>query len=52
MEYIDTGVTKLAIGTPSDEERKELEKDYVFMSRGKNAYKPYEEYEILLKKID
>lgn len=50
MEYIDTGVSKLAIGIPTDEERKKLEKDCVLMSRGKNAYEPYEEYEIWLKK--
>lgn len=52
MEFINTGVSKQAIGIPTDEERKELEKDYVFMSRGKNAYEPHEEYEIWLKKVD
>lgn len=52
MEYIDTGVLKQAIGIPTGEERKELEKDYVLMSRGKNSYGPHEEYEIWLKKID
>ncbi len=52
MEYIDTGVSELCIGMPTDEERKELEKDYVLMSSGRNAYEPHEEYEIWLKKID
>ena len=50
MEYIDTGVSKQAIGIPTDEERKELEKDYVLMYRGKKAYEPHEEYEVWLKK--
>lgn len=52
MEYIDTGVSKQAIGIPTDEERKWLEKDYVLMCRGKTAYEPHEEYEIWLKKAE
>lgn len=50
MEYIDTGVTKQAIGIPTDEEREQLIKDgYTLMLKGRKAYAPYEEYEIWLK---
>ena len=50
MEYIDTGVTKFAIGKPTGEERKKLKEDgYTFMANGRNEYEPYEEYEIWLK---
>lgn len=49
MEYINTGVTKLAIGVPTDEERKKLKEDgYTHMSShiSKN---PKESYEIWVK---
>lgn len=50
MEMFDTGVTKFAIGMPTDEERKKLEEEkYVLMSRVKNEYFPYENYEIWIK---
>lgn len=51
MEYFDTGVSKQAIGIPTEEEREELKKGYVLMSLhiGK---KPDESYEIWLKKIN
>ena len=50
MEYIDTGVTKFAIGKPTEEERKKLKEDgYTFMAKGRNKYEPYEEYEIWMK---
>ena len=49
MEYIDTGVSKQAIGIPTEEERKKLLEDgYTFMVShiSKN---PDESYEIWLK---
>ena len=50
MEYTDTGVTKFAIGKPTEEERKNLkENGYAFMAKGRNEYEPYEEYEIWMK---
>lgn len=50
MEYIDTGVTKIAIGKSTEDERKKLkEGGYTFMENGRNKYEPYEEYEIWLK---
>ena len=50
MEYIDTGVTKQAIGNPTDEERKRLETDgYTFFAKGQKEYEPYEKYEIWVK---
>lgn len=49
MEYIDTGVSKQAIGMPTENERKQLIKDgYTLMSKGKKA-DTREEYEIWLK---
>ena len=50
MEHIETGVTEQYIGIPTDEERRRLkEQGYTLMSKGKNEYEPYEEYEIWLK---
>jgi len=50
LEYIDTGVTKFAIGMPTEDEHKTLkEAGYTFMSKGRNKYEPYEEYEIWMK---
>lgn len=50
MEYTDTGVTKFAIGKPTEEERKNLKEcGYTFMEKGRNEYEPYEEYEIWMK---
>ena len=50
MDYIDTGVSKQAIGIPTDEEREQLIREgYTLMSKGRSAYEPYEEYEIWLK---
>lgn len=50
MEYIDTGVSQQAIGTPTDEEREQLiNAGYTLMSTGKMKDEPYEEYEIWLK---
>lgn len=33
MEYINTGVSEQALGIPTEEERKELEKNYTLMSK-------------------
>ena len=50
MEYIDTGISKFAIGKPTEEERKKFEEDgYTLMAKGRNKYEPYEEYEIWVK---
>lgn len=50
MDYIDTGVSKQAIGIPTDREREQLIREgYALMSNGQSAYEPYEEYEIWLK---
>ena len=50
MDYIDTGITKPAIGVPSEEERERLIEDgYTFMCKGKTEYFPYTEYEIWIK---
>lgn len=50
MEYHDTGVSKFAIGEPTDEEREKLVEDgYTLMSKGTYAHKPDEKYEIWLK---
>lgn len=52
MEYIDTGVSKQAIGIPTDKEREKLKKDgYTLMSShiSKDPKDPKESYEIWLK---
>lgn len=41
MDYIDTGVSKQAIGIPTDEEREQLIRDgYTLMSRGEALTNP------------
>lgn len=50
IEYVDTGVSRMAIGDPTDEEKEQLIKEgYTFMSWGKMKVEPYEYYEIWLK---
>ena len=49
MEYINTGVSKQAIGIPTDEERKKLKEDGYTLMSSYTAKDPAESYEIWLK---
>ena len=49
MEYIDTGVSKLAIGIPTEDERKKLKEDGYTLMLSHIAKEPNESYEIWLK---
>lgn len=50
MEYTNTGVTEVAVGLPTEEEREFLIKEgYTFMLREQYADYPHEEFEIWMK---
>lgn len=49
MEYINTGVSKQAIGIPTDEERKKLKEDGYTLMSSYTAKDLAESYEIWLK---
>lgn len=49
MEYINTGVSRQAIGMPTEEERKQLKEDGYTLMSSHISKNPKECYEIWLK---
>lgn len=50
MEYINTGVTELAIGLPTEEERQRLRNEgYTHMSNGMTVEEHPQSYEIWIR---